>query len=182
MCRHGRLTFPSEDEAFGKVWSEWKSCPILSKGLLEEAQCLPTKELVTIEDCSESALPASTTLTHTTNPAEKCCQLGKDAYHSFLRVALGTLGTKSSKPVVLVVDLLRIQGILLWQCSKRSLPLRCRTTCITWRSTPINWRQCYSDFFWDRPRIYDIWLSSCFSLGQVEWAKQHHIEHVFATS
>ena len=34
-------------------------------------------------------------------------------------------------------------------------------------------------FFWDRPRIYDIRLSSCFSLGQVEWAKQHHIEHVF---
>ena len=112
MCRHGRLTFPSEDEAFGKVWNEWKSCPILSKGLLEEAHCLPTKELVTIEDCSESALPASTTLTHTTNPAEKCCQLGKDAYHSFLRGALGTLGTKSSKPVVLVVDLFAHTGDL----------------------------------------------------------------------
>lgn len=104
--------FPADDEAYGKVWQEWKSCPILAKGILEEAHCLASKDYVIIEDCSDSALPASTTLTHVANAAEKCSQLGKDAYQSLLRGALGTLGTRSSKPVILVVDLFAHTGDL----------------------------------------------------------------------
>ena len=112
MCRHGRLIFPAEDEGHNKVWQEWKACPILAKGLLEEAHCIPTKDIVTIEDVSETSLPSSTSLTHNANAAEKVCQLGKDAYLSLLRGSLQTLGSKSSKPVILIVDLFAHTGDL----------------------------------------------------------------------
>lgn len=110
--------FPSDDEHQQKVWQTWKGCQILAKGLLEEAHCLQSKDFVVIEDCSEDALPTTTTLTHNANAAEKCCQLGKDAAYSMLRGALGALGGSSGKPAVLVVDLFSHTGDVAKACMK----------------------------------------------------------------
>ena len=109
MVRHGRVVYPMEDAVFTKVWQTYRGSQILSKGLLEEAQVMSSKDFVQIEDCSEEALPATTSLTHVANAAEKSVQLGPDAMHSLLR---GTVGALGGKPTVLVVDLFPHTGDL----------------------------------------------------------------------
>ena len=109
MIRHGRVLLPMDEEAHQRTWQTWKASQILSKGLLDESHVLSAKDYLTIEDCSEDALPSTTSLTHTTNPAEKSVQLGTDGMHSLLRGLLNGLG---GKPMVLVVDLFPHTGDL----------------------------------------------------------------------
>lgn len=184
MCRHGRLIFPSEDEPFNKVWQTWKACQILSKGLLEEAHSLAAKDFVVIEDCSEDALPASTTLTHHANAAEKCCQLGKDAFYSLLRGSLGALANKNVKPVVLVVDLFAHTGDLALAVLKEkfnpgmSLHLHFLGLHANQLEVHSLVLTCYffvGVFVKNKEGKAILYLAN---VGQVDWAKQHHVEYV----
>ena len=107
MIRVGKIVFPvsNNEEEHSATWSFWRNSPILSKGLLEPATALPSSSMKVIEAVGEDTLPSTTSLTHTTNAAERSCQLGAEAYGSLLRGILGQSMSAGTKPVCLVLDL-----------------------------------------------------------------------------
>ena len=81
MVRNGKVGLPVEDNQFQQTWGFFKGCDILKKGLLDVASMPAAKDLVIVEDVSEEALPATSTLTHgasgSSSPAEKAAQKGR---------------------------------------------------------------------------------------------------------
>ena len=165
--------FRHDDDQHAVTWSFWRNAPIMSKGLLEPAVTLNASAMKIIEEIGEDTLPFTTSLTHTTNPAERTCQMGADAFGSLLR---GMLGHHSSagavKPAALAIDLFAHTGDLgravLQEHFSRSLG---------------GMHVYYLGFHADDAEACLTYFDCCCSYrsrcdGQVEWSNETHVQEL----
>lgn len=108
MVRPGRVVMPMLEAGQTSTWNFWRNTPVLKQGLLEATDLLAGKDL---EDLADDALPATTSLTHSVNAAEKYRQLGLSAWSSILKSGLSDLANGTKKPC-LVIDLAAHTGDL----------------------------------------------------------------------
>ena len=96
----------SLDEDIYKAANEkWRSATVFRKPLLDEAELLLTKDILSIEDMSETALPTSTSDSHHPTQAEKAQQCGIPAARSLLRGFLARETTGGVRSATLFVDM-----------------------------------------------------------------------------
>lgn len=104
MC--GKILMPASPDDAKSTLTVWRRSPIFSRTLLQEADLVPTKEMLVIEDLSDTAVPASTDATTHINPPEKVQQIGIAAGQSLLRGVLTASGQdEGERKAHLVVDL-----------------------------------------------------------------------------
>ena len=106
LVQVARLCVSMDAEAHQNQMEVWRGASVLRKPLLDEAELLPTKEMLTIEDLSETALPSTTSDVTHPSQAEKAQQCGVSAARSILRSFLSREGSNSGQRMAtLVVDL-----------------------------------------------------------------------------
>ena len=104
MC--GKILMPASTEDAKASLTVWRRSPIFSRTLLQEADLVPTKEMLVIEDLSETAVPASSDATTHINPPEKVQQIGVTAGQALLRGFLTATGQdEGERKAHVVVDL-----------------------------------------------------------------------------
>jgi hypothetical protein len=75
-----RIALPDNDAHAKQSLTFWKAAPMFTTGRTESAQHVKTKNMVTIEDLSDTALPDTVQEDTYVDPAEKHQQLGIDAF------------------------------------------------------------------------------------------------------
>ncbi|CAJ1385994.1 unnamed protein product [Effrenium voratum] len=130
LVQPGRFLVPMEEESYQKVMDIWRTAPLLRKPLAEESVLLATRDMVTIEDIAENALPQTTDTSTHIKPAEKHQQIGVDAARKLLRGFVQGMES-SSRASILVVDLslhsaeLCKAALLEHACGQGQLQLPC---------------------------------------------------------
>lgn len=67
---------PGDPDAHKEASMAWRKSQVFARGLLQEADLLPTKGMLLVEDLSDDALPSTTDVSTHINPPEKVQQIG----------------------------------------------------------------------------------------------------------
>ena len=64
----GKILLPGDHELAKTAWQVWRKSHILSRGLLEEAELLKTKDMLMVESVGDDSLPGTTDSSTHVNP------------------------------------------------------------------------------------------------------------------
>ena len=101
----GKILLPGDHELAKTAWQVWRKSQILSRGLLEEAELLKTKDMLMVESVGDDSLPGTTDSSTHVNPPEKSQQIGVSAGQCILRGFFNSTPDDGERRAQVIIDL-----------------------------------------------------------------------------